>query len=164
MPVQLATLCYVKQAGQTLMMHRIKKARDVHAGKWCGLGGKFETGEDPEACVCREVREEAGLELHAPELKGLLTLPRFKDGVDWYVFVFVARQFRGELGTCAEGELAWIPDDQVCRLNLWEGDPEFIRLLDRDLFFSGTYLYVDGRLESSRLRTYPLAAAKGFLS
>jgi hypothetical protein len=33
----LATLCYVKQAGKTLMLHRNKKPGDIHAGKWNGL-------------------------------------------------------------------------------------------------------------------------------
>ena len=43
----LATLCYVKQDGRTLMVHRNKKPDDMHAGKWNGLGGKFEPGESP---------------------------------------------------------------------------------------------------------------------
>ena len=57
----LATLCYVKHNGKTLMVHRNKKPNDIHEGKWNGLGGKFEAGETPERCVRREVQEEAGL-------------------------------------------------------------------------------------------------------
>jgi GPH family glycoside/pentoside/hexuronide:cation symporter len=92
----LATLCYIQHAGQTLMIHRIKRADDIHLGKWNGLGGKFEPGESPEECVIREVREESGLELRQPRLCGLLMFPGFK-GNDWYVFVFTAREFSGEL-------------------------------------------------------------------
>jgi len=44
----LATLCYLQHAGQTLMIHRIKRTDDIHLGKWNGLGGKFEPGESPE--------------------------------------------------------------------------------------------------------------------
>ena len=43
----LATLCYVKHDGCTLMVHRNKKVNDIHEGKWNGLGGKFEAGETP---------------------------------------------------------------------------------------------------------------------
>ena len=43
--MQLATLCYIKKNNQTLMLHRVKKENDIHAGKWNGLGGKFELGE-----------------------------------------------------------------------------------------------------------------------
>jgi len=47
----LATLCYIKHDGHTLMVYRNKKANDIHQGKWNGLGGKFEAGETPEECV-----------------------------------------------------------------------------------------------------------------
>jgi hypothetical protein len=33
----IATLCYVKLNGRTLMLHRVKRADDIHAGKWNGL-------------------------------------------------------------------------------------------------------------------------------
>jgi 8-oxo-dGTP diphosphatase len=51
----LATLCYVRHNGCTLMVHRNKKVNDIHEGKWNGLGGKFEEGETPEECVIREI-------------------------------------------------------------------------------------------------------------
>jgi 8-oxo-dGTP diphosphatase len=56
----LATLCYVKRDGYTLMLYRNRKANDIHEGKWNGLGGKFDAGETPEECVIREVYEESG--------------------------------------------------------------------------------------------------------
>ncbi len=49
--MQLATLCYVKKNKKTLMLHRVKKKKDIHQGKWNGLGGKFELSESPEECV-----------------------------------------------------------------------------------------------------------------
>ena len=64
----LATLCYVKHDGQTLMIHRNKKANDIHKDKWDGLGGKFEAGETPEECVRREILEETGLTIQNPRL------------------------------------------------------------------------------------------------
>ena len=100
----LATLCYLQHAGQTLMIHRVKRADDIHLGKWNGLGGKFEPGESPEECVIREVHEESGLELRQPRLCGLLTFTGFK-GNDWYVFVFTASEFSGELKENEEGFL-----------------------------------------------------------
>ncbi len=154
--VQLATLCYVKHAGRTLMLHRNRRPNDFHQGKWNGLGGKFEAGETPEQCVIRELEEESGLRLHAPELRGVLTFPRFKDGVDWYVFVYVARQFDGELKTdIPEGELAWIPDDQLLKLNLWEGDWRFLEWLEQGRFFSGTFTYVNGRVVAWDVTFHP---------
>ena len=68
--MKLATLCYVRSGGKTLMVHRIKKANDMHQGRWNGLGGKLEPGETPEECAVREIREESGLVARNLILKG----------------------------------------------------------------------------------------------
>ncbi len=137
----LATLCYVKRNGRTLMIHRNKRPDDIHAGKWNGLGGKFEAGEAPEECVIREVREESGLTIHAPRLHGLLTFINFK-GRDWYVFVFTARDFEGVLSPdVPEGRLEWIPDDEIPGLPLWDSDSIFLPWLNERRFFSAKFNY-----------------------
>ena len=151
----LATLCYVKRGGRTLMLHRIKKKNDIHAGKWNGLGGKFEPGETPEECARREILEESGLVVEHLELKGLLTFPLFRPGEDWYAFVFVVTEFSGSLIDSAEGRLAWIPDDEVPKLPLWEGDRIFLPWLEEDRFFSGRFEYIDKRLVSHSVDFYP---------
>lgn len=142
----LATLCYVKHNGCTLMLHRIKKPNDIHEGKWNGLGGKFEAGESPEECVRREVQEEAGLVIRKPRLHGLLMFPNFK-GDDWYVFVFTAKDFSGALIDSAEGHLEWIPDEKLTSLNLWESDHIFLPWIDRGDFFSARFEYEGDRMQ-----------------
>jgi 8-oxo-dGTP diphosphatase len=137
----LATLCYVKHNGRTLMVHRNKKANDIHEGKWNGLGGKFEAGETPEMCVKREVREEAGLFIHNPRYHGLLVFTNFK-GNDWYVFVFTANEFDGELSESSpEGKLEWVDDDKLTSLNLWESDHIFLPWIEAGKFFSARFDY-----------------------
>jgi 8-oxo-dGTP diphosphatase len=145
--LKLATLCYVRHQGQTLMLHRIKKANDMHAGKWNGLGGKLLPGETPEACAIREVEEESGLTLINPLLRGMITFPGFANDDDWYCFLFVGREFTGELIDSDEGVLAWIDDTVLLDLPLWPGDRIFIPWLDVDAFFSGRFTYVDGQLQ-----------------
>ncbi len=153
--LKLATLVYVKRPGQTLMIHRIKKAGDMHEGKWNGLGGKFELGETPEECAIREVYEESGLLITAPELRGILTFPGFRPEEDWYAFVFVARDFTGSLIDSPEGVLAWVDDDRLLDLPLWEGDRLFLPWLDEDRFFSAKFVYVDGVLVKHEVVFYP---------
>jgi 8-oxo-dGTP diphosphatase len=152
--MKLATLCYLRRNGRTLMLHRVKKANDVHEGKWNGLGGKLEPGESPEDCVVREIREEAGLKLRRPALKGVLTFPDFAHGEDWYVFVFTASDFSGKLIDSPEGELKWIPDRDLLKLNLWEGDRHFLPLLRRRGHFSGKFHYRNGRLARYSVEKY----------
>ena len=152
----LATLCYVKQDGKTLMVHRDKKPDDIHAGKWNGLGGKFEAGETPEECVRREVREEAGLIIQNPHLHGLLMFPKFK-GNDWYVFVFTATEFSGELLIeSPEGRLEWIDDDGFAGLNLWESDRIFLPWLEEGKFFSARFEYAGDVMREYSVSFYPV--------
>jgi 8-oxo-dGTP diphosphatase len=150
-----ATLCYLRSEGRTLMMHRNKKPGDVHKGKWNGLGGKLDSGESPEECVIREMREESGLTIAAPRLRGILTFPAFKPGEDWLVFVYTASRYSGVLETCAEGDLEWVTAERLAALPLWEGDRIFLPWLEQERFFSGKFNYVDGRLQSHAVSFHP---------
>lgn len=119
----------------------------MHKGKWNGLGGKVEPGETPEECVIREIKEECGLTIRNPSLKGLLTFPAFDGFDDWYVFVFVATEFEGVLIDSEEGVLQWIDDAALFDLNLWEGDRIFLSWLDQEGVFSAKFVYKNGKLQ-----------------
>ncbi|WP_372367905.1 NUDIX domain-containing protein [Candidatus Uabimicrobium sp. HlEnr_7] len=142
--MKLATLCYLKKDNKTLMLHRIKKDKDIHAGKWNGLGGKFDEHETPEECAIREIEEESGLVAKELNLKGMITFPKFKDNEDWYVFVYVVPKFSGTLRECEEGELHWIANESLNDLNLWEGDRIFFPWLEQNSFFSAKFIYENG--------------------
>lgn len=144
--MQLATIVYVRQGGRTLMLHRVKKPDDMHAGRWNGLGGKLEAGETPEECAVREVLEESGLRIVHPRLRGMIVFPKFSKGVDWFTFIFVAEEFTGELIDSTEGVLGWIENDRLLDLNLWPGDRIFLRWLDEAGFFSAKFVYAAGEL------------------
>jgi 8-oxo-dGTP diphosphatase len=154
--MKLATLCYVKDAinGTTLMLHRIKKENDVHEGKWNGLGGKFETGESPEECVIREIKEESGLDIENPKLNGFITFPAFDGFDDWYVFIFSVNQFSGELIDSEEGNLEWINDENLFNLNLWDGDKIFMQWIKEEKFFSAKFTYDNGKLKDYEVVFY----------
>ncbi len=129
----LATLGYVMSPNrrETLMVHRHKRDDDQHLGKYNGLGGKLEPGEDVVACMKREIREEAGIECLEMVLRGTISWPGFgKGGEDWFAFVFRIDRFDGTPHSeNPEGTLEWIPVDRVLDLPLWEGDPHFLPLV-----------------------------------
>lgn len=154
--MKLATLCYIKdnKTGKTLMIHRIKKGNDYHEGKWNGLGGKFDAGESPEDCVIREVKEEAGLTITNPKLHGFISFPHFDGKEDWYVFIFTAEEFSGELIDSHEGKLEWIPNDKLTKLNLWDGDKIFMEWLLQDKFFSAKFVYENGKIIYHKVAFY----------
>ena len=136
------------------MLHRIKKDKDVHKGKWNGLGGKLHAGETPEECVRREVKEESGLDIPSPKLRGVMTFPEFKDQEDWLVFLFTADEFCGDLIECDEGVLQWVPDEDIPNLKLWEGDKYFLEWLKSGKFFSAKFCYKDGNLTHHEVKFY----------
>ena len=139
--MKIGTLCYIKDAQKTLMLHRIKKENDMHKGKWNGLGGKLENGESPEECIIREVYEESGLTIKNPTLRGIMTFPKFDDIDDWLVFLYTATDFTGNLIESNEGVLEWINNNEILNLNLWEGDKIYLDWLNQDRFFSAKFIY-----------------------
>lgn len=145
---QLASLCYVRDSQKTLMICKDKDPSSIHYGKYNGLGGKVEAGEYPLENVIREVQEESGLIVHDPQILGLLVFPGFTPGLDWYVHVYIAKQYEGSLVASSEGSLHWVSDEILFDLPLWEGDKEFLPYVIREETFSGKFYYQDHVLKS----------------
>jgi len=148
-----ASLVYLFKDDRVLMLHRVKKEKDIHKDKWNGLGGKLEPGESPEESAVREIKEESGYDIHSLKFAGHLFFPTFdKENNDWSVFVFTSDDFTGiQLENTPEGNLEWIPKSDLLKLNLWEGDRYFLpKLLSYEKFL-GKFIYVDGRLVDHKL-------------
>lgn len=142
--VSLSTLCYIEQNGKYLMLHRTVKKNDVNKDKWIGVGGHFEADESPEECVVREVKEETGYTLTSYRFRGLVTFIS-GNGVTEYMSLFTADGFEGEPVACNEGVLKWVSKEDVLKLNIWEGDKVFFKLLnEREEFFSLKLVYDGG--------------------
>lgn len=157
----LTTLCYIEKDGSYLMLHRVKKEKDINKDKWIGVGGHFERNESPEECLFREVREETGLVLTSWKLRGIVTFIYDVYDVE-YMFLYTADGFEGNLADCDEGTLEWVKKSKVCGLPVWEGDKIFFRLLEEGReFFSLKLRYEEsGRLTEAVLdgRELPLTS------
>ena len=126
-----STLCYLENdRGEYLMLHRVKKKKDVNQDKWIGVGGKFEGDESPDECLLREVKEETGVTLTDWKFRGVVTF--LTDG-GWegeFMYLFTADKWEGDFVTdCVEGNLEWVTKERVPDLPIWEGDKIFLRLL-----------------------------------
>ena len=146
----VATLGYILSPDgcRVLLIHRNRRPNDPHFGKYNGLGGKLEAGEDVIACIRREIREESGLECATLLLRGTISWPGFgKDGEDWFGFIFRIDHFHGEACAAnAEGDLEWIEVERLLELPLWEGDRHFLPLVfaKTEQQFHGVMPYRDG--------------------
>jgi len=136
-----STLCYITRGQDVLMLHRVKKEKDVNKDKWIGIGGKLEPDESPDQCLLREAKEETGLTLTSWRCRGIIT---FLNDVceSECMYLFTADGFTGQLITCDEGVLEWIPRERLNALPKWEGDQIFLDLLWQDApFFLLTLRY-----------------------
>ena len=155
------TLCYIRNNGSYLMLYRNRKKNDDNAGKWLGIGGKFEPGETADECIAREVREETGLILNSMHFYGVV---EFRSDAyeyeDMYLYSSddftpedpeLAEQFRQQgtfpLAECSEGELHWIAEEELKTLPMWEGDSVFLnKILNGEtkinltMYYSGDHL------------------------
>jgi len=148
MPV-IGALGYVLSPDGTrvLLVHRSRPG-DTHRGKFNGLGGKLEPGEDIVSCLRRELREEAGIEATGLRLRGTVSWPGFgPGGEDWFAFIFIVDAFTGEAPDHNDdGPLVWVALDRLDELPMWEGDRHFLPLVFGDgPAFHGVMPYDSGR-------------------
>ncbi|SES97858.1 8-oxo-dGTP diphosphatase [Stigmatella erecta] len=150
----IGTLGYVlsPDGSRVLLVHRNARPQDAHLGKYNGLGGKMQPDEDVVSCMRREIREEAALECVDMRLRGTISWPGFgPQGEDWLGFVFRIDRFTGTpLERNPEGELSWVPVQDILKLPLWDGDRHFLPLVfDNDpRAFHGIMPYAQGRAVS----------------
>lgn len=162
----LATLGYVFSPDRqsVLMIHRNARETDAHFGKYNGLGGKLEPGEDVVAGLCREIHEEAGISCDAIELAGTISWPGFgKGGEDWFGFIFRITQFTGSpLESNAEGVLEWVEVRRALSLPLWEGDRFFLPFVFDPVSpqFHGVMPYKNGKPQSWSFSTLSQSAKR----
>ena len=90
---------------------------DRKDSSWPGIcfpGGHVEPGEAFTDSVVREVFEETGLTIRDPRLCGVKQFPT-ESGARYVVFFYKATQFTGQIKSSDEGEVFWVPRDQLAQ-------------------------------------------------
>ena len=125
------TLAYIERGDSYLLLHRNKKEKDPNEGKWIGIGGKIEEGENYVHAFKREIKEETGLDVLSYSYLGKIAF--LNDSYpDEMMFLFKVTSFSGEQIECDEGELAWVKKNEMASLDMWEGDKAFLPLLEQE--------------------------------
>ena len=104
------TLCFLLYRDQVLMLHR---NFPPNQGLWNGVGGHIEPGETARQAVIREVKEETGYEIDAPQFAGLLTWDGFEIPPGG-IAIFIAQVPHPNFITNHEGILAWKSGEWAC--------------------------------------------------
>ncbi|GAA0589494.1 8-oxo-dGTP diphosphatase [Virgibacillus siamensis] len=140
--MQRVTNCILINNNYILMLKKPRRG-------WYAIpGGKMEQGESIKESVIREFREETELKLETPELASVFTFTIYNDTVfvqEWMMFTFVCREFSGELTAfCNEGELEWIPFEEINNIPMAEGDRKiFQHVLSSNEPLYGSFVYTE---------------------
>ncbi|MBO8176195.1 MAG: 8-oxo-dGTP diphosphatase [Bacillus sp. (in: Bacteria)] len=149
--MQRVTNCVFVKDDQILLIQKPKR------GWWSAPGGKMEPGESiREACI-REFREETGIYVKNPQVKGIFTFI-IKDGhevvSEWMMFTFLAKEGDGvNVRETEEGTIHWHSIDKLKELPMAEGDYHILDyVLHGKGILYGTFTYSpDFELISYRL-------------
>ena len=140
-PRVLATLVYAIRGDEVLLHRRVK---DPNQGLWVAPGGKLEPDESPTECAVREMKEETGLEIKDPVLRGIMTEVSPRPDYQWITFIFASERWTGALAPAAGiGEFKWVRTSEVFALEIPPTDRIFfarvIRVADRPFLLKFTY-------------------------
>jgi 8-oxo-dGTP diphosphatase len=149
--VQRVTNCVLIRDNQVLMLKKPRR------GWWVAPGGKMEPGESVRDSCIREYREETGIYLKNPQLKGIFTfIMKENDQVlsEWMMFTFFATDSDGmSFDESDEGKLEWQQLEQLKKLPMAAGDYHIIDyMIHGNGIIYGTFTYTkDFQLISYRL-------------
>ncbi|MBA2175628.1 8-oxo-dGTP diphosphatase [Halobacillus locisalis] len=138
--MQRVANCILKMDDKVLLLKKPRR------GWYVAPGGKMEAGENVKDSVVREFEEETGLAIENPELRGSFTFIMREDEKtvqEWMMFTFYTTSCSGDLlDESEEGELEWVPVQEVLDKPMAEGDRFiFDHLLNTDGQLYGTFVY-----------------------
>ena len=106
------SIIFINPSRQVLLFQRDDKPHIPYPNCWDLLGGAVETNESPGECIIREMKEEIGYDLDAPQL---FKVTEFCDRVEYTYFEEV--EFDVHTTPLHEGQrLRWFSKEEILAL------------------------------------------------
>ena len=134
-------LCMISDGNGNLLM------QDRNDPSWPGMcfpGGHVEPGESFTDAAVREVYEETGLTIKNPRLCGVKQFQNRNDA-RYVVFFYKADTFIGTPCSSDEGEVFWIPREEIPKLNLVEDFLDMLQVMESPNLNEFYYYKTDGK-------------------
>lgn len=123
---EFTNMCMIYDGNKVVVIERNKK-------DWPGItfpGGHVEIGESFTDAVIREIKEETGLTIYAPQLCGMKD---WRENQCRYVVLFYkTNRFDGDLQSSVEGNVWWEEIDNLPNLNLSLDMKDMIRVFTEE--------------------------------
>lgn len=138
--MQRVTNCVLMKDNKVLLLQKPRR------GWWVAPGGKMEPGESVRDSCIREFREETGIYLKNPNIKGIFTFI-MKDGdqvlSEWMMFTFFATEADGlNLDESDEGKINWHAPEDIKKLPMAQGDYHILDyMVQGNGIIYGTFTY-----------------------
>ena len=123
----IVTAAVLRDGARVLITRRPEGAR--HAGMWEFPGGKLDTGEEPRACLRREIREELGLEV---AVGAILETAYYR--YDWgpvLILAYECRSLGGEIRNLQVAEHRWVRPQELTDYPLLPADVPIVARLQQ---------------------------------
>jgi 8-oxo-dGTP diphosphatase len=121
------TAIFLRRGDEYLLIKGAATKR-LWAGKYNGLGGHVERGEDVLSSAKRELQEEAGISA-VLWLCGTVVIDAGEVGI--CMFVFCGENVQGEIKASAEGTVEWVPKAALSQLPVVEDLPILLGRIDQ---------------------------------
>ncbi len=122
----LVTAAIIEDKGKYLITQRL---RDSHNGlRWEFPGGKLDFGEDPKACLEREIIEELGINIRAGDI---FEYSSYVYGGEKHIVLlgFRCSYVSGDIRKLSINDYAWVTPEEMSNYDITEADLPFVKKL-----------------------------------
>lgn len=137
--VVLMNMCMIYNDSEVLVQEKVD---DDYSGITFP-GGHVEKGESFTDAVVREVLEETGLKISAPQLCGIKDWIN-DNGTRHVVLLYKTYQFNGEVKSSDEGNVYWVSLDEIDKRKFAYGMEKMLEIFENDDLSEYFFRKIDG--------------------